>query len=76
YLIDDPIFGRQQVPLMKFETDYRGSGIWTHTYYVKNCGAGGGAAPPVGQQSDYPDSLVSLEFHTRHLLSTENRIVD
>ena len=57
YLIDDPIFGRQQVPRMKFETDYRGSGIWTHTYYVKNGGAGGGAAPPVGQQSDFPDSL-------------------
>jgi len=39
--IDDPIHGRQTIKETKFRNNYRGSGTWTHSYFVKSPTIGG-----------------------------------
>lgn len=34
-MIDDPISGKQSMTWATFQTSYRNSGTWTHTYYTK-----------------------------------------
>lgn len=34
-MIDDPISGKQTMTWATFQTSYRNSGTWTHTYYTK-----------------------------------------
>ena len=33
--VDDPIYGRSNVPYTTLQTAYQGTGSWTHTYYTK-----------------------------------------
>ncbi len=33
--VEDPWYGMSTVPLNTFKSAYKGSGTWTHTYYVK-----------------------------------------
>jgi len=40
--IDDPIHGRQTIKQSKFTNNYKGSGSWSHSYFVKNPSAGSG----------------------------------
>lgn len=32
--IEDPLYGQSIIPLATFQTSYRSSGSWTHTYYT------------------------------------------
>jgi hypothetical protein len=34
--IDDPIFGKNHLPVSEFASNYQGSGTWTHTYFTKS----------------------------------------
>jgi len=43
YEVTDPIYGRQTVKVAKFKTSYRGTGRWTHSYYIMTPRAGGEA---------------------------------
>lgn len=35
-VIDDPWYGRSQIPLKDFTTSYQSTGTWTHSYYTQS----------------------------------------
>ncbi len=55
YNVDDPIYGNQTILKSALETNYRGSGTWTHSYFVtKNAGGG---AKKMRSEFDDPEML-------------------
>lgn len=36
FYIDDPIYGKTQLKVTDFSSNYQGSGTWTHTYFTKS----------------------------------------
>lgn len=36
FYIDDPIYGKSQLTVADFSSNYQGSGTWTHTYFTKS----------------------------------------
>jgi hypothetical protein len=55
YEVHDPIWGVQTVSRSQFETAYRGSGTWTHSYFVTMAPSGGAVAFVAHLQ--YPDAI-------------------
>lgn len=57
YAIHDPIWGVQIVSRTKYETAYRSSGRWTHSYFVTSPGALGGTGVALADFPLYPDAV-------------------
>lgn len=57
YEIHDPIWGVQIVSRIKYETAYRSSGRWTHSYFVTSAAAASGAGVALAGLPLYSDAI-------------------